>query len=351
MQEWTTILTPGGLVVTIQRRGQNGYFALSIDGLVTMRRGSQDSTGRADWMQQLAAVERKAWKAWKAWASMAALSIISLSSSTLDCLPRLVLGLNFCYPLHSDAAGRVMVAPRRGTAQGTTRATTTKSASTTTTTATTDAAARTRGEPRVAVVTSDDEQCLLGAANGGLGSLRCVCSTPTLHICHPTAPFAEPAISSHGCDGGGDLPISVRPALAAIVTRRVPPYECKYPTTVWKLPPCALHRKSNSSSSISPMLQHPLALAIEQTGVPGISSGQASASKSPPPCSPWPPWLRRCVGCLMRHAFQRPFFAADGRILTRLALPASSPVTNPSAGPPHSSNALSVLSISGRGTI
>ena len=91
MQEWTTILTPGGLVVTVQRRGQNGYFALSIDGLVTMRRGSQDSTGRADWMQQLAAVERKAWKAWKAWASMAALSIISLSSSTLDCLPRLIL--------------------------------------------------------------------------------------------------------------------------------------------------------------------------------------------------------------------------------------------------------------------
>lgn len=182
-------------------------------------------------MQQLAAVERKAWKAW---ASMAALSIISLSPSTLDCLPRLVPGLSFCYPLHSDAAGRVMVAPRRGTAQGTTRATTTKSASTTTTTttATTDAAARTRREPRVAVVTSDDEQCLLGAANGGLGSLRCICSTPTLHICHPTAPFAEPAVSSHGCDGGGDLPISARPALAAIVTRRVPPYKCKDPTTV-----------------------------------------------------------------------------------------------------------------------
>jgi hypothetical protein len=48
MQEWTTILTLGGLVVTVQRRGQNGYFALSIDGLVTMRRGSQDSTGGLD---------------------------------------------------------------------------------------------------------------------------------------------------------------------------------------------------------------------------------------------------------------------------------------------------------------
>ena len=48
MQEWTTILTPGGLVVTVQRRGQNGYFALSTDGLVTMRRGSQDSTGGLD---------------------------------------------------------------------------------------------------------------------------------------------------------------------------------------------------------------------------------------------------------------------------------------------------------------
>ena len=154
-----------------------------------------------------------------------------------------------------------------------------------------------------------------------MGSLRCICSTPTLHICPPTAPFSEPAISSHGCDGGGDLPISTRPALAAIVTRRVPPYECKDPTTVWKLPPCALHRKSNSSSSISPILQHPLALAIEQTGVPGISSGQASASKSPPPCSPWPPWLRRCVGCLMRHAFQRPFSPPMDAFLRALPRP------------------------------
>ena len=143
MQEWTTILAPGGLVVTVQRCGQNGYFALSTGGLVTMRRGSQDSTGRADWTQQLAAVERKAWKAW---ASMAALSIISLSSSTLDCLPRLVLGLNFCYPLHSDAAGRLWWLHEGALLKGTTKATTTKSASTTATTATTDAAARTRRE-------------------------------------------------------------------------------------------------------------------------------------------------------------------------------------------------------------
>jgi hypothetical protein len=262
-------------------------------------------------------------------------------------------GLSFCYPLHSDAAGRVMVAPRRGTAQGTTRATTTKSASatTTTTTATTDAAARTRGEPRVAVVTSDDEQCLLGAANGGLGSLRCICSTPTLHICHPTAPFAEPAVSSHGCDGGGDLPISARPALAAIVTRRVAPYKCKDPTTVWKLPPCALQPKKQ------------LVILNQLHAATPIGSGhranrrawhqQRSGQRLQVTASLLS--LASLVATLRRLPHEvclsKAFFAADC-ILARLASSANSPVTDhPSAGPPHSSNALSVLSISGRGTI
>jgi len=251
-------------------------------------------------MQQLAAVERKAWKAW---ASMAALSIISLSPSTLDCLPRRS-GPQFLLPSAFGRCGRVMVAPRRGTAQGTTRATTTKSASTTTTTttATTDAAARTRREPRVAVVTSDDEQCLLGAANGGLGSLRCICSTPTLHICHPTAPFAEPAVSLHGCDGGGDLPISARPALAAIVTRRVPPYKCKDPTTVWKSPPCALQPKKQLVILNQPHAATPIGSGhrANRRAWHQQRSGQrlqVTASLL----------LRRCVGCLMRHAFQRPF--------------------------------------------
>ena len=265
---------------------------------------------------------------------MAALSIISLSSPTLDCLPRLVLGLSFCYPLHSDAAGGLWWLHEGALLKATTRATTTKSASTT---ATTDAAARTRGEPRVAVVTSDDEQCLLGAANGGLGSLRCVCSTPTLHICHPAAPLAEPAISSHGCDGGGDLPITTRLALAAIVTRRAPLASVKDPTTVLKLPPCALRPKKQLVILNQPMLQHPLALAIEQTGVPGISSGQASASKSPPPCSPWPPWLRRCVGCLMRHAFQRPFSRPMDAFLRALPPPRVVPLLTIRQLDPHTS--------------
>ena len=223
-------------------------------------------------------------------------------------------GLSFCYPLHSDAAGRVMVAPRRGTAQGTTRATTTKSASTTTTTttATTDAAARTRGGPRVAVVTSDDEQCLLGAANGGLGSLRCICSTPTLHICHPTAPFAEPAVSSHGCDGGGDLPISARPALAAIVTRRVAPYKCKDPTTVWKLPPCALQPKKQLVILNQLHAATPIGSGYRANRRAWHQQRSGQRLKSPPPCSPWPPWLRRLPHevCLSKA-----FFAADGRIL------------------------------------
>ena len=204
-------------------------------------------------------------------------------------------GLSFCYPLHSDAAGRVMVAPRRGTAQGTTRATTTKSASTTTTTATTDAAARTRGEPRVAVVTSDDEQCLLGAANGGLGSLRCVCSTPTLHICHPTAPFAEPAISSHGCDGGGDLPISARPALAAIVTRRAPPYKCKDPTTVLKSPPCALRLKKQLVILNQPHAATPIGSGHRANRRAWHQQRSGQRLQVTASLFSWPPWLRRCV--------------------------------------------------------
>ena len=196
--------------------------------------------------------------------------------------------------------------------KATTRATTTKSASTTTTTATTDAAARTRGGPRVAVVTSDDEQCLLGAANGGLGSLRCICSTPTLHICHPTAPFAEPAVSSHGCDGGGDLPISARPALAAIVTRRVAPYKCKDPTTVWKLPPCALQPKKQLVILNQLHAATPIGSGYRANRRAWHQQRSGQRLKSPPPCSPWPPWLRRLPHevCLSKD-----FFAADGRIL------------------------------------
>lgn len=244
------------------------------------------------------------------------------------------------------------MAPRRGTAQGTTRATTTKSATTksaatttTTTTATTDAAARTRGEPRVAVVTSDDEQCLLGAANRGWEA--CAASAPPPHY--------TSAIQLHRLLSPPSLRMDVTEAvicLSAPGLRLQRSSQGEWPLTSAKirrrfgsylLAHC--NRKSNSSSSISPVLQHPLALAIEQTGVPGISSGhrlQVTASLSSLAS------LRRLPheACLSKA-----FFAADGRILA-LASPANSPVTDhPSAGPPHSSNALSVLSFSGRGTI
>ena len=230
-------------MVTVQRRGQNGYFALSIDGLVTMRRGSQDSTGGLDgrigcnnWPPS-SAKHGKHGRAWQHSASSRCRrrhsTVCHVSFWAQFLLPsafgRCRKGYGGSTKGHCSGHYKGHYDQKRNDHDHDHDGH--------------DAAARARGEPRVAVVTSDDEQCLLGAANGGLGSLRCICSTPTLHICHPTAPFAEPAVSSHGCDGGGDLPISARPALAAIVTRRVAPYKCKDPTTVWKLPPCALQSK------------------------------------------------------------------------------------------------------------
>ena len=120
MQEWTIILTPGGLVVTVQRRGQNGYFALSIDGLVTMRRGSQDSTGGLDgrigcnsWPPS-SAKPGKHGKHGRAWQHPASSRCRRRHSTVCHVSFWASVSVTLCI----RTLRGVMVAPRRGTAQG-----------------------------------------------------------------------------------------------------------------------------------------------------------------------------------------------------------------------------------------
>ncbi|OCL04211.1 hypothetical protein AOQ84DRAFT_123673 [Glonium stellatum] len=112
------------------------------------------------------------------------------------------------------------------------------------------------------------------------------CAPPLLHLCStPTLPIQlhrlpEPAIPSHGCD---EAVICLSAALVRLQRssqgERPPLQVQRSDDEVLKSPPCAPRPKKQLRHSQSAMLQQPLALATEQTGVPGISSGQASASQ------------------------------------------------------------------------
>ncbi|KAF2498670.1 hypothetical protein BU16DRAFT_302048 [Lophium mytilinum] len=145
--------------------------------------------------------------------------------------------------------------------------------------------------PSVAVVISDDTSSCSGDATGA------VCSTPTrTAFARSFAVSWSPPSLRMGVTGAGDLPIRVLGALAEIVTRRAPPSPAKIRPGVLALSSrCGSAEKSNLLHNQPWRPRHWSLVMLRRTRQPCLA---AKRSEPVPPKSP-PPWLRRCVGCLI----------------------------------------------------